>query len=344
MAVTTHLAVELAGAPRPGEAGYDPFLDLWSRLARPFEAARTVSALVGLPERDVDRLVGVAVATSPEAERLLDELPTGIRSLATNMKTHAERCVGELRGPVLWSETIAARASSFGQDDVYVCSTPARAYDIDENQVLVAALEVVKDAADRATDGVSAHTDDPVLRAARRNGLDAGRFSNHPTLARVSRTRPNLRQLKRARTGKKRATYEPALDALDRAQNPLGVEDVRVLCDERTRAQHAVLMRAVHRLEALGGRMPEFRVVQHVLSAGPIHYHHPRRLGERRRLSGILVGDVLIDVPDRLHDPDRKRNETSLATRARGRTTFVVMTEEDVDRAVEHAVAGVRHS
>lgn len=342
MAVTTHLAAEVDTGHRPGEVGYDPFADLWARLARPFEATRTVSALVGLPEKDVDRLVGLVLATSPEAERLLDELPHGIRSLATNMKAHAERCVGELRGPVLWSETIAARASTFGQDDVYVCATPARAYDIDENQVLVAALVAVREAADRALEGVSAHTDDPLLRAAWRNGLDAGRFAEHPSLARVSRVRPNLRQLKRARTGKKKKTYEPALDLLDRVQHPLGMEEVRALCDERTRAQHAALMWAVHRLEAYGGTLPEFRVERQVLASGPVRYHHPRRLGSTDGLSGIVVGNLLLDVPDRLHDPSRVRNEAALAHRARGRRHALVMSPDDVDRAVEAAVAQAR--
>ena len=52
-----------------------------------------------------------------------------------------QRCIGELRGPVLWSETMSARASSFGDRDLFICATPSRAYDIDENRILVAALD-----------------------------------------------------------------------------------------------------------------------------------------------------------------------------------------------------------
>src|SRR4029077_13388682 len=129
-----------------GADGYDPFTDLWSRLIRPFDVVHTVSAITGLSISVVSQMVGVAIAGSPQASRLLDTLPMTLRSLSTSRTSHAERCKGELRGPVLWSETMSARASSFGDSDLYVCMTPSRVYDVDENRVLVAALVAVRDA------------------------------------------------------------------------------------------------------------------------------------------------------------------------------------------------------
>ena len=41
---------------------------------------------------------------------------------------------------MLWSETASARASSFGDGGLFVCTTPSQAYDTDENRVLVPAL------------------------------------------------------------------------------------------------------------------------------------------------------------------------------------------------------------
>ena len=41
--------------------------------------------------------------------------------LATAITDAHERCRGELRGPVLWSETLSARASTFGDENLYVC-------------------------------------------------------------------------------------------------------------------------------------------------------------------------------------------------------------------------------
>ena len=74
-----------------------------------------------------------------------------------------EKCRGELRGPVLWSETMSARSSSAGLQDVYVCSPPQRAYAIPENQVLAAALVSIRDAG-RGVDSMSAqaYDDDPL--------------------------------------------------------------------------------------------------------------------------------------------------------------------------------------
>jgi len=334
--VSDHFSADLSEPDgRPSEA----FSELWNRLARPFDVVATVAALTGLSAAVVGQLVGTVVATSPEAERLLDELPNTVRGLATSIHTHAERCIGELRGPVLWSETMSARASSFGDPDLFVCSAPSRAYDIDENQVLVHALAQVRDAAKMATEGVNDRGyDDPQLRAARRNGNDAGRFLEHPSLARVTRGKPPPRAIKRTRSGKHHKSYAPALAALERAANPVSADDVRIWLDERTRTQHRVLMGLVDRLERTGGRLPDFRVERGALFSGPVQYYHARYLGDFERMSGIVVGPLLVDVPDRLHDPSRSRAEAALEARSGGRRTMVIMDESDLDRALELAV------
>lgn len=338
-----------ATAETQGGSATDPldaaFDRLWDRLARPFEVVGTVAALVGLSPATVAQLVGVVVATSPEAERLLDEFPMTVRSLATSIHTNAERCIGQLRGPVLWSETMSARASSFGDPDLFVCSAPSRAYDIDENQVLVAALVQLREAARYAAEVAGDRgAEDPLVRAARRNGQDASRFVEHPSLQRVSRRRPKARALKRTRSGKHRKTYGPALAMLDRAMNPLTRDDVRAWCDERTRAQHYVLMGLVDRLESRGGRLPDFRAERGALYSGPVQYYHPRVLGETTQLSGIVVGQLLVDVPTRLHDPNRARAEAQLKARSGGRRSMVVMEEDDIDRAIELAIALARQT
>lgn len=338
MANTLHMVEAPSFDLDPGDEGYDPFDDLWSRLARPMEVASTVSALLGLPVKEVQQLAGIKIAASPEADRLLDTFPRTIRSLATSMKQSAERCIGSLRGPVLWSETISARAASFGNPDVFVCQTPSRAYDIDENRVLVWALLQVREAAERATEGTHSRYDDRVMKAVRRNGNDAARFAEHPSLSAVARERPKLRALKRTRMGRKRDAYGPALDCLDRAAEPLTAQDVRLLCDERTRVQHEVLMKICHRLERHGNRLPEFRVERGALYSGPVQYYHGRRLGDRDKMSGIVIGNLLVDVPDRIHDPSRSRAEALLQSRAAGHKIAVVMDDDDIDAAVATAI------
>lgn len=331
-------ATETVDAAAP--AGRDAFARLWARLARPFEVVPTVSAVIGIPPHAVAQMVGAAVAASPEAEHLLEQFPRTVRSLATSIHTHAERCIGSLRGPVLWSETMSARASSFGDPDLFVCSTPSRAYDIDENQVLAYALHELHQAAVLAEEAAGVRAlDDPFLRAVRRNGAEASRALDHPSLRAVTRKRPTARALKRTRTGKHRKSYEPALAMFERALHPLGPDEVRGWCDERTRAQHWVLMGLVERLEARGGRLPDFRAEKGALYAGPVQYHHGGPLGARtQQISGVVIGQLLVDVPDRLHDPNRRRAQQVLDARRGSREAMVVMDEADLDGAVERAI------
>jgi hypothetical protein len=327
-------------APVFGDPGYDPFDDLWARLGRPYEMVPTVAAVIGLPARAVAQLIGIAVATSPEAEALLELFPRTVRSLATSVHSQAERCIGSLRGPVLWSETMSARSASFGDPDLFVCAAPSRAYDIDENHVLTYALSELKEAARAATEVAGTNSgDSAVIRRARHNGAEAARFLDHPSLREVSRKKPRGRAIKRTRSGKHRKWYAPAVQMVERATTPLGSSDVRRWCDERTRAQHHVLMGVVNRLEdSAHGRLPDFRVERGALLAGPVQYTHPRFLGDRATPSGVLVGELLIDVPDRLHDPNRRRASDLLHARGGGRQTMLVMDERDIDRAVELAI------
>lgn len=322
-----------------GEPGYDAFTDLWSRFIRPFDVVHTVSCITGLSVSVVTQLVGVAVAGSPEANRLLDELPHTIRSLATSMSTQHERCKGELRGPVLWSETMSARSASYGDPDLFVCASPSRAYDIDENHVLVYALNEVREAArlasGRSGESGAEHHD---LRDVRHNAAEATRCLEHPSLRGVTITRPRARAIKRTRTSKHRQSYAPALAMLERAATPLTVDDVAALRDERTRAQHRLLGVILQRLEQHGRSVPDLRVDGGALLAGALVYRPAHHLGARTPDAGILVGDTLVDVPDRLHDPNRRRANDLLQARAGGRQTVLVMDERDVDRAVELAL------
>ena len=315
---------------------------LWGRLRRPFDVVAMVDAVLGLSPNVVRQLAGTMLATSGEAETLLTMMPHTLRSLAMSTTSSPEQCRGELRGPVLWSETMSARSSSAGSQDVYVCSSPQRAYDIPENQVLAAALVSIRDAG-RGVDSMSAQSyDDDTLRRARHNGMRAIRFLEHRAMSAVTRERPSPRALKRTRSGSRRQTYEPALRMLDRAADPLTADDILPFCDRRTRAQHALIMSLVDRLEARGVELPQFRAFEGILYSGPIRYNHPRRLGDRSRPHGVMLGGVLVDVPERVREDNRERAEYALRERSGGLPTVVVLEPADVDRAIQAAVEVAR--
>jgi len=312
------------------------FARLHARLARPFEVVSTLAALVGEPPTAVSQGVGLALATSQEAQALVAAMPTVVRSLATSLQTHNQRCIGELRGPVLWSETMSARASSFGDRDLFVCAAPSRAYDIDENRVLVAALKVVRDAGREATDRATGPLEDPVLRLARKVGSSAGRWLDHPSLAPISQVRPDPRALRRTRAGKHRRTYQPALDVLERASDPISAEEAFRWCRPVVHARHRLLLALVDRLEQDGRRqVPPFRAERGALLAGPLAFHAGRSDGAG--LAGVLLGPLLVDVPER-PGLTREEAEEALALRSGGRPSLVVMDEADLARALVRSV------
>ena len=322
--------------PAPGERTATH--ELWTLLRRPFNVVEAVDSVLGLSPNVVKQLTGAMLATCREAEALLAATPKTIRSLSISMSNQAEECRGELRGPVLWSETFSCRSSSAGRNDVYVCAAPSRAYDIPENRVLVAALLSVRDAG-RSVDSISARSyDDDTLRKARYNGQRASRLLEHRALSSVARHRPSPREIRRARSGNRRSTYTPALTMLARAVDPLEADDILPFCDRRTRAQHAVLVSLVRALGRRGLTVEPFRAVAGTLQSGLLRYNHPRRRGDRSRPSGILVGPVLVDVPERVRDRNRERAEHALLARSGGRPVVVAMDQSDVERAIDLAL------
>jgi hypothetical protein len=129
---------------------------------------------------------------------------------------------------------------------------------------------------------------------------------------------------------------------LERAAEPLDVSHLLPYCDRRTRLQHEVLIATITELERRGMRIPPLRAEAGALLAGPVTYIHPRRLGARDRLHGIVVGDVLIDVPERARETNRERAMADLAHRAHGRVTVLVLDASDVPAAVDLAVRDAR--
>ena len=103
-------------------------------------------ALLGLSLGAARILASVLLLSSREADRLLKAMPGLSRALTIGTQGRPERSGGELRGPILWAETMAARAASSGDPSCFVYTVAARAYDTPENRVLVAALKALADA------------------------------------------------------------------------------------------------------------------------------------------------------------------------------------------------------
>lgn len=261
---------------------------------------------MGVPQRTARQVIGAAIAASDEATRLLGAMPQLVRNLSISTVSIPERCVGEIRGPILWSETLAARGSSAGDPGVFVCSTVSRGHDTPENRLLVAALEAIVRG---GGDVERFHADDghepSMLTDARRHADLAQRFLDHRTLIDVRSSRGTRRSRRRVSHDPRRRTYRPVAAMLARAAEPLDVATIRLFCNETTTARHDLFVAAVDHLEARGVRVPELLVVDREVVGGPVRFHHPA-LASRTDTSrfGLFVGATRLDVPSGLGADD----------------------------------------
>jgi hypothetical protein len=275
---------------------------LWRRLALPVDPVAAADVLVGLRPANARQLLAIALASSVEADELLDRLPQVLRSLSVSTTARPVRCEGEIRGPVLWSETMAARSSSPGAGGVYICASPTKAYDTDENRVLVAALGRIIRAA-RAADSpvVGAHKPPAYdLRRARINGERARRALEHRSLQAVSRGPVNGRMVRKARTGTKASVFKTAVDLLQRSWVEVGAGDLAPFVDERTMAEHVLAADVADVLDARGLLPHHLRIDDGLLVGGPFAYGHPGRDGGGDRRAGVLVDGRPVTALDQL--------------------------------------------
>ena len=271
-----------------------PTARVWALLDRSVDGSRASAALVGLSPTAAHLMAAVLHATSPETDALLAAMPRLLRSLSVSSTARPERCHGGIRGPILWSETMAARAASVGAGDVVVCSIAERAYDTVENRLLVAALRSIVDAAaDVRRASPPGETPTALVRRGQRNGLHAARYLENRALAGVDERRVGTRERRRVRTAKRARPYRPAVALLERA---VSASDVAALTDPSTAAGHALLADVVETLRTRGHTVPPLRVRHGSLVGGPVTYVHPRARGAALA-PGIHVGDVVLQPP-----------------------------------------------
>jgi hypothetical protein len=268
---------------------------LWALLREPVDSLRVAAVLLGLSHAAARLTANVIVASSPETDRMLDEMPRTIRSLAIATAMRTRRCYGEIHGPIVWSETLAARAASAGDPQLYVCATTDRAYDTGENRVLAGALRAVATAARAVERQGLARRSSELARHVRINGSLATRYAEHRSLVSIDRP-PDRRDIRRARAGVRHRTYVHALGVLRRAAQPIGPPHLAALAESRTALDHALLLDVVQGLRDLGVDIPGLRPQGGRLVAGPIRYAHPTLAGPNE--AGVRVGDTALDPRD----------------------------------------------
>jgi hypothetical protein len=277
-----------------------PMARLWRRLALPVNPVEAADTLLGISPPNARQLLAVALATSPEADELVAGIPMLLRSLAVSTTTKTVRCDGEIRGPVMWAETMAARASSPGAGGVYICASPTKAYDTEPNQVLVAAFMRLYRAAGAAEHEIEEgehHPRPEDVVHARHNGEAVRRALEHRSLHGVSRIKPSGRMMQKTRTGTKAGVFRTAVALLQRSWAEVGADDLDDMLDPATRSQHELAADIVEILDFKDILHDRLRIVDGALVGGPFEYRHPASSSVRAHgaTPGVIVRGRLIN-------------------------------------------------
>jgi hypothetical protein len=315
-------------------------LDLiWRRMRRPFNLVHAVPALTGIPADDVADLVTLHLSISDEAEHLLSAVPAMMRSLASSTTTELERSMGNVRGPIMWAETLTARANTFGGEDVFVCAAPRRDHDVAENRVLVTALSLVG-RANRALATPAGRYFAPEARARiETNAATARSLMRARALHGVRVGRLGTRELHKVTSGRRGRQYATATDMLQRRVEPLRGAELHTLCDQRTIAEHHALVLVMAAIQRRGLLVPQFTSTPGELRAGKLRYRNWRNATDQGR-HGILVGDVLVDTPENSSPEARSEALHRLERMAAGRRCCLVSSSEEAEIAVDLALEG----
>ena len=270
----------MSSSPEPGPddngSGREPATSqLWRSRARTSPAIPFASALIGLDVATLSDAVSISLAASDEARALLDGMGVRVRTLPSSIDAVPERCVNSVRGPILWGETLTARANALGNDDVFVCVTAGRSFDTVENRVLVAALEAISRAERSLRTPVGERVAPRDAARVAAVAAEAREWRRHPRLAGVKGTRLDGRDLARLRGGHRIARMKAVIAIRDRVAEPFVAEDIMGLADLSTLVYHEFVTSVFGRLAARGMVAGSTTYSDGSLRLGAATFRHP---------------------------------------------------------------------
>ncbi len=269
---------------------------LWDRRDRRVPAVAAAAALTGVKGAVLRDAAKVSFAASVECESILSGMDTRVRALPMELGTELERCVHEVRGPVMWSETITARANAFGDEDVFVCNTVRKGYDGAENRLLVWLLSEAAHAFRAVRGPLGEFMSAGDCRRIEEIAITARKWRLSPRLAGVSPNRPSAREISHMRAGRHAYQVEPLLTGRRRLVQPFVASDIEDLTDQATTALHVGVLEIFEQVaEALGTEMV-VGFANGALRCGPVSFRHPSASSSAP--AGLSVQGVLVDDLD----------------------------------------------
>ena len=261
----------------PANALASPSARLWLELPSTTNQMAALTALCGFPERWVDSIALLFVAQSDQATEFVATVPGMLRHLSHQTVTRSELCIGHIRGPVLWSETVTAWASALGADDVFVCGSPRRDFDMAENRLLVWLLRRLSLASNRTSTDAAAWFGPAAIERIRSTGAAARSLLAHRGLAGIDGRQITAREVRRASNSRNASDYEIATDLYHRLLRPFTAENVVAAADRATREEHRLIELVLNALRSEAHLMPPLTIRNGELHAGPLTYRSATR-------------------------------------------------------------------
>jgi hypothetical protein len=269
---------------------------LWDRRDRRMPAVAAAAALTGVPRPLLRDAGKVSFTASVECEAILSSMDERIRVLPMQLRTALERCVHEVRGPVMWSETMTARAHAFGDEDVFVCSTVQKGYDSPQNHLLVWILSEAAHSFKAVQGPLGEYMEAGDIRRIQEIAITARKWRLSPRLAAVSPRRPTTRELQRMRTGRHGEEVEPLLSARRRLLQPFSALEVEELTDQRTSLMHTGVLEVFEAVSEAAGIEMVVGFSSGALCMGPVSFRHPDSNGTAP--AGLSVRGELVEDLD----------------------------------------------
>ena len=256
-----------------------PTSAVWSRREPGSDSALCISALLGLPGDQAEDIVSVTVAGSDSAWDFLVQLDQSLSSMKVSSEHVAQRCVNSVRGSVLWSETITARASALGNEEIFVCSVPSRSFDTPANRWLAAtvlSLSAAESALLRLSPDIIEAMSANSEHIARVADL-ASRRRSDKRLAGVRAELPTVRERWRLQRNRRSGQLAPLLALEEFARDPFAEPSKLLdgLTDSTTAQYHSELLRLVREEESETGEIQELRYTGTGIELGRWRFLHP---------------------------------------------------------------------
>lgn len=273
---------------------------IWDRRTRGTRSVAFAAALTGVESSLIRSHLSVSLAASDEAAELLDRMEFLFRTLTTTIASESERCILSVRGPVLWSETITARANALGNEDVFVCATSKRSFDTVENRVLVAALDAIAGATRALQDPDSIMLPGATLERAEQAARLAKKWRSGPRLAEVSGSSLSSRDTARLRGSRRMSRMAAVLAVIERQAEPFEAAEIIDMSDTWTRRYHDFVLWAIAEISGHVRLPSKLTCFEGGIWAGPVSFRHPSAMGGTP--SGLAFRGIPLLPPSDLLD------------------------------------------